>query len=327
MSLAGVFLSCPLHSLSWRNMSKFFCLRQSLINIGFPIFIFQWSVHPQIARRQSINLLLKRKNFKNPVQWVWIFEGQETTVRTWHGTMDWFRIGKGVWQGCSSNSSSNLYAECVLSCFTCVQLLVTPWTVAHQAPPSMGFSRQEYWSGVPCPPPGDPPDPGIKPGSPAAPARSGVPCPPPGDPPDPGIEPGSPVAPARQAGSSLLKHWQSPICRVHYGKRLWIMEVHYGWVRNWNQDCLEKYQQPQICRWYHANGRKWKELKSLLIRVKEESEKADLKLNIQKTKIMASSPIPSVTDFIFLGSKSLWMVTTALKLEDTCSLEGKLWQT
>ena len=43
----------------------------------------------------------------------------------------------------------------------------TPWTVAHQAPPSMGFSRQEYWSGVPFPSPGDLPDPGIKPGSPA----------------------------------------------------------------------------------------------------------------------------------------------------------------
>ena len=77
------------------------------------------------------------------------------------------------------------------------------------------------------------------------------------------------------------------------------------------------------------------ELKSLL--VKEESEKADLKLNIQKTKIMASSPITSwqidretmekVTDFIFLGQKSLQMVTKALKLKDTCSLRGKLWQT
>ena len=40
---------------------------------------------------------------------------------------------------------------------------VTPWTVAHQAPLSMDFSRQEYWSGLPCPPPGDLPDPGIKP--------------------------------------------------------------------------------------------------------------------------------------------------------------------
>ena len=46
-----------------------------------------------------------------------------------------------------------------------VRLFVTPWTVAYQAPPTMGFSRQEYWSGVPFPSPGDIPDPGIKPGS------------------------------------------------------------------------------------------------------------------------------------------------------------------
>ena len=44
-------------------------------------------------------------------------------------------------------------------------LLVTPWAIAHQAPLSMAFSRQEYWSGLPCPPPGDLPDPGIKPKS------------------------------------------------------------------------------------------------------------------------------------------------------------------
>ena len=46
-----------------------------------------------------------------------------------------------------------------------VQLFVTPWTVAHQAPLSLGFSRQEYWSGLPFPSPGDLPDPGIEPGS------------------------------------------------------------------------------------------------------------------------------------------------------------------
>ena len=44
-----------------------------------------------------------------------------------------------------------------------VQLFVTLWTVAHQAPLSMGFSRQEYWSGLPCPPTGDLPNPGIEP--------------------------------------------------------------------------------------------------------------------------------------------------------------------
>ena len=79
------------------------------------------------------------------------------------------------------------------------------------------------------------------------------------------------------------------------------------------------------------------ELKSLLMKVKEESETVDLKLNIQKTKIMASGPIISwqiggetmetVTDFIFLGSKSLQMVTAAMKLKDVCSLEEKLWWT
>ena len=77
------------------------------------------------------------------------------------------------------------------------------------------------------------------------------------------------------------------------------------------------------------------ELKSLLMKVKEESKKADLKLNIKKTKIMASSPITSrqihgetvetVTDFIFGGpQKSLQMVTTAMKLKGSCSLEEKL---
>ena len=51
----------------------------------------------------------------------------------------------------------------MLSHFSHVQLFVTLWTTAQQAPLSMGFSRQEYWSGLPCPPPGDLPDPGIEP--------------------------------------------------------------------------------------------------------------------------------------------------------------------
>ena len=73
------------------------------------------------------------------------------------------------------------------------------------------------------------------------------------------------------------------------------------------------------------------ELKSLLMKVKEESEKVGLKLNIQKTKIMASGPITSweidvetVSDSIFLGSKSLQMVIAAMKLKDAYSLEEKL---
>ena len=76
------------------------------------------------------------------------------------------------------------------------------------------------------------------------------------------------------------------------------------------------------------------ELKSLLMKVKEGSEKAGLKFNIQKTKIMASGSITlwqidgetmeTATDFIFLGSEILQMVTVAVKLKDTCSLEEKL---
>ena len=76
------------------------------------------------------------------------------------------------------------------------------------------------------------------------------------------------------------------------------------------------------------------ELKSLLMKVKDENEKVGLKLNIQKTKVMASVPITSweingetvekVSDFIFfLAPKSLWMVTAAMKLKDAYSLEGK----
>ena len=75
-------------------------------------------------------------------------------------------------------------------------------------------------------------------------------------------------------------------------------------------------------------------LQSLLMKVKEESEKAGLKLNIQETKIMASGPITSwkidgetmetVTDFIFGAPKSLQMMTVAMKLKDACSLEEKL---
>ena len=79
------------------------------------------------------------------------------------------------------------------------------------------------------------------------------------------------------------------------------------------------------------------ELKSFLMKVKEESENVGLKLNIQKTKIMASGPITSweidgeivetVADFIFLAPKSLQMVIAAMKLKDVYSLDGKLWPT
>ena len=119
-----------------------------------------------------------------------------------------------------------------------VRFFATLWTVAHQAPQSMGFSRQEYWSGLPFPSPGHLPDPGIKPKSPTLQADALTSEP-----------PGKPMAESEE------------------------------------------------------------ELKSLLMKVKVESEKVGLKLNIQKSKIMASGPITScqidgetVADFIFLDS-------------------------
>ena len=79
------------------------------------------------------------------------------------------------------------------------------------------------------------------------------------------------------------------------------------------------------------------ELKSLLMKMKEETEKVGLKLNIQKTKILSSSPVTSqqvdaetvetVTDFILGAPKSLQMVIAAMKLKDAYSLEGKVWPT
>ena len=84
--------------------------------------------------------------------------------------------------------------KCVLSCYSCVWLFATPWTVARQAPLSMGFFRQEYWSGLP----------------------------PPGDLPHPEIELESLAAPALQADSLPLSHQGSPVLRgIHFQFSLW----------------------------------------------------------------------------------------------------------
>ena len=102
---------------------------------------------------------------------------------------------------------------------------------------------------------------------------------------------------------------------------------------SWNQDC-----QRNINNLRYADNTvlmaESKEKLSLLMNVKQESENVGLKLNIQKTKIMASGPITSweidgktvetVTDFILGAPKSLQMVITAMKLKDAYSMEGKL---
>ena len=102
------------------------------------------------------------------------------------------------------NVHSNVTRVCALSHFSRVWLFVTPWTwtVARQAPLSMGFSGQEYWSGVPCPPPGDLPD--------------------------PGIEPASPVSPALQVDSLPLSHWGSPQM-LYWQYNHWALFYNKSW--------------------------------------------------------------------------------------------------
>ena len=161
------------------------------------------------------------------------------------------------------------------------QLFATPWTVAYQAPPSKEFSRQVYWSGLPFPSPGDLANPGIEPGSPTLQADA-LPSEPPGKP--------------------------------------WCIYAEHI-MRNAGLDEAQariKIAGRNISNLSYADDtvlmpEREEELKSLLMKVKEESEIAGLKLNIQKTKIMESGPITSwqidgetveiVTDFILGGSK------------------------
>ena len=95
--------------------------------------------------------------------------------------------------------------------------LATPWTVAHQTPLSMGFSRQEYWSGLPCPPPGDLPNPGIEPKSPAL-QEDSLPSEPPGKPKNTGV------------GSLSLLQGNFPILESKWGLlhcRRILYQLHY----------------------------------------------------------------------------------------------------
>ena len=90
---------------------------------------------------------------------------------------------RSLWKYSTDIFTISIYlsmCHCV-SLLSHVRLFVTPWTVANQAPPSMGFSRQVYWSGLPFPCPGDLPDPGIEPRSPALQADA-LPSKPPGKP-------------------------------------------------------------------------------------------------------------------------------------------------
>ena len=173
-----------------------------------------------------------------------------------------------------------------------VQLFGTPWTVAFQAPLSMGFSRQEYWSVLPFPLPRDLPDPRLK---------------------------------------LCLLYWQAdslPLCHL---------EAQFPPQWNGNTFCSTYLHCSVACpspsKLKVADGL-WRRTKGPLDESERGEWKVDSKLSIQKSKIIASGPITSwqidgetITDFIFWAPKSLQMVTTAMKLKDACSLEGKLWQT
>ena len=92
----------------------------------------------------------------------WYIEKMETFI--WYTQVNWTNSGASIWSLVHPWFRTSLFVA-VVYLPSCVWFFATPWTVAHQAPLSLGFSRQGYWSGLPCPPPRDLPDPGIKPAS------------------------------------------------------------------------------------------------------------------------------------------------------------------
>ena len=196
----------PLWQKVMRNSKAFDCVDHKKL----------WKILQEMGIADHLTCLLRN-----------LYAGQEATVRTGHGTTDWFLIGKGVLQGCIlSPCLFNFYAEYIMR--------------------NAGLEE----------------------------AQAGI----------------------KTAGRNINN--------LRYAGETTLM------------------------------AESEEELKSLLMKVKEESEKVGLKLNIQKTKIMASGPITSwqidgktvetVSDFIFLAPKSLQMVIAAMKLKDAYSLEEKL---
>ena len=142
-------------------------------------------------------------------------------------------------------------------------------------------------------------------------------------------------------GSKLGKEYIKAVyCHPAYLASMQItsLKCWTGWITSWNQDFREKYQQPQICRWHHFNDRKWRGTKEPL----NESERGEWKSwlktqhakhqdhGIQSPHFMANrwgNNWKQWQTFFSWAPKSLQMVTAAMKLKDTCSLEKKLWPT
>ena len=215
-----------------------------------------WKILKEMGKSDHLTCLLR-----NP------YVDQEATVRTLHRTTDRFKIWKGVKQGCIlSPYLFNLYAESVCACS--VDLLVSNSLPPYGLWPSRLLCS---WN------------------SPGKNTRVGC------------FALLQGIFLTQRSNLLLLRllhlhgkqilylqsHLRNPICREHHVK------CRAGWVTSWNQDCWEKYQQPQICRWYHSNGRKQRGTEEPLDEGEGGEWKADLKFNIQNIKIMASGPITS----------------------------------
>ena len=97
----------------------------------------------------------------------------DMNVSKFQETVEDRRCWQATVHGVAKSQTRLIERACSLGCFSHVQLFATLWTVAHKTRLFTGFSRQEYWSGLPCPSPGDLPDPGIKPASLKSPALAG----------------------------------------------------------------------------------------------------------------------------------------------------------
>ena len=119
----------------------------------------------------------------------------------------------------------------VFSRFSYVWLFATPWIVAHQVPVSMGFSRQEQWNGLPFPPPGDLPNPWIKPVSPISPPDNSVGKESTCNAGDPGSIPGLGRSPGEGIGYPLQYSWASLVAQLV--KNLPAMQETWVWFPGW----------------------------------------------------------------------------------------------
>ena len=124
-----------------------------------------------------------------------------------------------------------------------------------------------------------------------------------------------------KSGKEYVKAVHCHLAYLTYKFRVHHVKCQTGWSTNWNKDCREKYQQPQICRWYHSNDKKWRGANEPLDVGERGEWKASLELNIQKTKIVANRRGKSRSNDRFSwSSKSLQVVTAATAEIQRCLL-------